>query len=271
MAERATASTEVPGVAWFPLRLTICETAISIAADEKRGSTRKAGAIMHRLLVSTAAALALAPAAQAEELGVSFGLAVTSEYVSQGQRLSDGPAFQPYAELGFGGFYFGGYVSNVDPDITLADYEAGLYLGYRGEVGSFSYDVGALYYFYNEAFADSPPTDYGEFVLSGTYGFTENLYLTGRIAHAPEFEQNDLSMTVDYYTALSGLGLAATYGNVDADFGDWNYWSVGANYTVSDMVSFDLTYHDSDADPEIGLVNTDGLFVATLSFDFSLR
>jgi uncharacterized protein (TIGR02001 family) len=239
--------------------------------DEKRGTIRNTGTTMHRLVFLTAAALAVAPAASAQEIGVSAGFAITSEYVSQGQRLSDGPAFQPYSELSFGGFYLGGYVSNVDPDITLADYEAGVYLGYRGEAGAFSYDVGALYYFYNEAFPDSPPTDYGEFVLSGTYGFTESLYLTGRIAHAPEFEQNDLSVTADYYTALAGLGLAATYGNVDADYGDWNYWSVGANYAVSDTVSFDLAYHDSDADPDIGLVNTDGLLVATLSFDFSLR
>jgi uncharacterized protein (TIGR02001 family) len=191
--------------------------------------------------------------------------------VSQGLSLSDGVALQPYVELGFGGLYAGGYASRVDPNATLANTEVGLNFGYRGEVGAFSYDAGVGYYFYDEAFPDFPPTDYAEYALSGTYGFSETLYLTGRIALAPEFDQTDASLRVDYYTSLSGLTLAASWGNVDANYGEWNYWSVGGSYAVNDNVTLGLTYHDSDLDPALGLVNTDGLIVATVSFDFSLR
>lgn len=226
---------------------------------------------MHRLIITTTAVAASASMAHAQELEVYAGFAVTSEYVSQGLRFSDGPAIQPYLELGFGGLYGGAYLSNVEPDIALANREVGVYLGFRGEVGAFSYDASAYRYMYDEAFPGFPPTDYNEFIFSGTYGVNDALNLTGRIAHAPEFEQNDLSLTVDYYTNLPGLALAASVGSVETNFGDWIYWSVGGSYAFNDNVSLDLSYHDTDADPALGLSNTDGLFVATVSFDFSLR
>lgn len=226
---------------------------------------------MKGIIVTTAAAAVCATSAHARELEVFAGFSFLSEYVSQGLRFSDGPAVQPYLEVGFGGAYAGAYLSNVDPDITLANRELGLYLGYRGEVGVFSFDASAYRYLYDEAFEGFPPTDYNEYIFSGTFALSEAVYVTGRIGHAPEFEQNDLSLAIDYYTNVSGLSLAVRGGNVDTNFGDWNYWSLGASYAIDDIVSFDLSYHDTDADPELGLSNTDGLVVATLSFDFSLR
>lgn len=226
---------------------------------------------MQRVIITTAAAAALATSAHAQDLAVSAGFSFLSEYVSQGLRFSDGPAIQPYVELGFGGVYAGAYLSNVEQDITLANREVGIYLGYRGEVGAFSYDASVYRYIYDEAFPGFPPTDYNEFIFSGTYALSDAVYLTGRIGHAPEFEQNDLSLAIDYYTNLPGLALAARAGNVDTNYGEWNYWSLGASYAANDNVSFGLDYHDTDADPDLGLSNTDGLFVATVSFDFSLR
>lgn len=39
---------------------------------------------------------------------------------------------------------------------------------------------------------------------------------------------------------------------------------------LCNTLSFDLTYQDTDADPALGLSNTDGLVVAAVSLDLSL-
>jgi uncharacterized protein (TIGR02001 family) len=228
---------------------------------------------VNKLVLCGLVAVALpATAAQANEIALSFGAAVVSEYVSDGIRYSDGVAFQPYAEVGFGGAYAGAYTTNIDADLTGADRETGLSLGYRGDAGSFSYDVSVNYYMYDEAFDDFPVEDYAETVASGTFAVSESLYLTGEISIAPEFDQTGLSARADYYTSLEGLSLDATFGRVDANYGSWNYWSAGAAYSIQDTVSLSLAYHDSNVDEdETGLLNSDGLFVAAFTVDFSLR
>lgn len=223
---------------------------------------------MKRLIITTASAAAFATSAQGQELSFGAGIDVMSEYVSQGLMLSDGPAFLPYAEAYFGDFYGGVYVINTERDLTLSDYEAGIYLGYSGSAGALSYDASVYFYIFNEPFEefgpDFVPTNYWEAVLSGTYGLTDSLFLTGRAGLAHEFDQVDLSLAADFYTAVDGLAVNATYGTVDTNFGDWEYWSLGASYAVDDNVSVDLTYHDGNAGAAIGS-SADGLFVATLS------
>ena len=227
---------------------------------------------MTRLLLSGLLAAALpGTAVQAQEVSVSVGAAVVSEYVSDGIRYSDGAAFQPYVELGFGGAYAGAYTTNVDKDLTGADRETGLSLGYRGEAGSFSYDLSLNYYLYSEAFDDFPVEDYAETIASGTYAVSESVYLTAEVGIAPEYDQTSASLRVDYYSSVEGLSLDATFGRVDANYGAWNYWSAGATYQINDNLGLGLAYHDSNVDSDLGLANSDGLFVATITVDFSLR
>jgi uncharacterized protein (TIGR02001 family) len=207
-------------------------------------------------------------AAKAQEVDISFGAAVVSEYVSNGIRYSDGVALQPYVELAYGGIYAGAYTTNVDPDLTGADRETGLSLGYRGEAGKLSYDLSVTYYLYAEAFDDFPVEDYAEAVVSGTFAATESFYVTADAGVSPEFDQTDLSLRIDYYTAVPGLSLDATIGRVDANYGSWSFWSAGAGYRVNDTIGLALAYHDSDVSPDVGLVNSDGLIVGTVSVDF---
>jgi uncharacterized protein (TIGR02001 family) len=241
-------------------------------SDQAIITRRESG--MKRHVIPSALALAipsLSPvAAVAAELSLSFGATIASEYVSSGIRYSDGVTVQPYVELGFGGLYAGAYISNLDADLTGADRETGLSLGYRDEAGSFSYDVSLNYYLYNEAFDDFPVEDYAEAVASGTIALSDTVYVTGEVGLAPEFDQTNLSVRLDYYTAIEGLSLDATLGQLDADYGKWTYWSAGATYQLNDMVGLGLAYHDSNVDPDLGLLNTDGLFVASLTFDLGM-
>jgi uncharacterized protein (TIGR02001 family) len=232
----------------------------------------KGGCRVTKSVLSSVVAISMpGAAAYAQEIPLSFGAAVVSEYVSDGIRYSDGVAFQPYMELGFGGAYAGAYTTNVDPDLTGANRETGLSLGYRGEAGRFSYDVSVNYYIYDEAFDGFPVEDYAETIASGTFAVSESLYLTGEISIAPEYDQTGLSLRADYYTEVEGLSVNATFGRNDTNYGDWNYWSAGATYTVHDNWGLSLAYQDSSVDEEAtGLLNSDGLFVASISFDFSL-
>lgn len=224
---------------------------------------------MTRLVLSGLMAVALpVSAAQANEVSLSFGATVATEYVSNGIRYSDGPVVQPYVELGLGGFYAGAYASNIDADLTGADTEYGLSLGYRGEAGGFSYDVGVAFYMYDEAFPGFPVEDYAEFIASGTLAATETLYLTPSAAVAPEYNQTNLSLRADYYTAVAGLSLGAMVGRLNANYGAWTYWSVDVAYAATENVTLGLGNHDSNVDPALGLFNTDGLIVGSVSLAF---
>ena len=201
-------------------------------------------------------------AAQAQDMSISLGATVTSEYISNGIRYSDGMALQPYVELGFGGIFAGAYASNVDADLTGADIEYGLSLGYRGEVDTFSYDIGLSYYIFEEAFSDFPVEASGEASASGTLAVSDTFYATAKAVITPEYDQAKLSLRGDYYNAIKGLSAGAIVGRVESNCGDWDYWSVDVAYSVSEQVSLGLAYHDTNLDPDLGLADTDGLFVA---------
>ncbi|MEM1079865.1 MAG: TorF family putative porin [Pseudomonadota bacterium] len=229
-----------------------------------------------RTLLSASAALAtvgLPAALHAEELEIYTGFAVVSEYLSDGFELSDGVAVQPYIEAAYGGFYAGIWATNADgSDVTFyADTEVDYYLGYRGEWGSFYYDVSVAYYTFQRPNEFSGLEDYEEYILSAGYAITDQLYATLTYGNAPDIDQDDLTLDIEYYTNVPGLTLAAQIADYSIDdVGDWMTYSIGASYAIDDAVTLDLTYTDSDSDG-VDLGATDGIFVASISFDFQIR
>ncbi len=228
--------------------------------------------------VAASLAFAIPTASTAQDISVFAGIDASSAYVSQGLIFNDDISILTYVEASVNGFYFGAYHTPVDQNITLADNESGIYAGYRGEIGPVFYDASVFSYSYDEPFAEFVPADctpeeclpveYEEYVVSASIGATDAVFLTGRVAAAPEFEQTDLSVIADYYTD-AGPSLSATYGSVNADFGDWTYWSAGVSVPISGATALDLFYHDTDATTDIG-TPTDGTFVLTLSVDLSV-
>ncbi len=108
---------------------------------------------LKRSLLSVVALSALcAPvAAVAQDASpVATNLTLTSKYKYRGQDQSDPtkavlPALQGGFDYASGGLYVGNWNSSVG---FLGGTEMDFYAGYRGEVSGFSYDVGALYYYY---------------------------------------------------------------------------------------------------------------------------
>lgn len=221
-----------------------------------------------RLIALFAASLALPGLAHAETAATEGGVTVTgsltfaSAYVSDGIEYSDGPVIQPYVELGFGGFYAGVWASNAEETLLGDDSEVDLYIGYRGEAGAFFYDVGYGYYTYPNA----SEFNAGEVLVSGGLGLSEALFVTAYLGYANETGILDRSVRVDYYTPIKGFALAASFGDregSEADFIDpWQYWTVGANYALSETISADLTWHDTD------IVDTKDILVGGLTLSF---
>ena len=213
-----------------------------------------------RLIALAAAGLALPGLAHAQSSasdgGLSFSGSVTvaTAYVSDGLEYSDGLVVQPYLELGYAGFYAGIWATNAEEDLLGASSEVDFYIGYRGEAGSFYYDIGYGYYVYPGASGFNS----GEVLVSGGVGLSDALFATVYLAYSPDFETLDRSLGIDYYGPVDGLSLAATLGNNES----WRYWSVGASYALSETISASLTWHDTD------LVDTDGLLVAGLNISF---
>ena len=220
-----------------------------------------------------AAALLLSdtPELNAQEFELYAGATFTSEYVDQGIKYSDGLAVQPYLEFWFGNAYAGIWSTNAARNRLGADGETDFYIGYSGRLGRVDYDLSYTYYTFGNPTRATRP--YDEVILSLTTGLTDTLYTTLSYGHAERFDQNDIGLTFDYYSNYSGLSFSATYGDVESNFGDWEYWSVGVTMETADYASWSFAYHDTnDAVPIFGnAMSTNGEFIFSLNFDFSVR
>lgn len=213
---------------------------------------------MRNLLTTSALLLSLAAPSlvTAEGLTFSGGATLTSRYVSNGIRQSDGLAFQPWIEGEVNGFYFGAWGSNVSKDLLGQSSEIDLYFGYRNEVGQFSYDLGYAHYFYR-----GPKEDCcGEIILAMGYTPVEPLNLGVKLAYDPDAEVTNASLNGEY--ALNDkIALGAEIGKINK--GGHRYWSFGGSYAVSDALGLSLIYHDSNIDK--------GTAVLSLDYSFNFR
>lgn len=219
--------------------------------------------IQKTLIGGIALVLATASGAAAQQVELSYGVAVTSNYISDGATQSDdNPALQGYVEAAYNLFYAGVWSSTVDfgddPDFGRDNFEFDLYVGVRPTVGDFSFDLSYYRYIYDDS-GDSN----GEFVLIGEYPVAD----FGTVG--AEFDY-DPDANTRWGEVAGGLGFAEVWtvgGAVGTDFGseDWGEddkvaWNAGVTRGVGEIASVDLRYHDSNYDP--------GTTVLTLYLDF---
>lgn len=210
------------------------------------------------ILPSVALALALPSMAAAQQVSLSFGASLVSEYESNGLRQSNGFAFQPYVEAEINGFYAGIWASNVAEAIIGAGdtFEYDLYAGYRNAVGAFSYDVQYAHYFYNGSGACC-----GEAILSLAYDFTDRFNLGTRFAWDPNSGTVNARL-FGSFAVTDKVSLDARYGTISN--GGHQYWKIGASYAVNETVSLGLAYHGTTlAAPD------DATVVGSISVAFS--
>ena len=210
-----------------------------------------------------AAALALATgAAGAQEFALNYGVAVTSNYISDGATQSnDNPALQGYVEGAVRPVLRRVWSSTVDfaddPEFGGDQIEFDLYAGVRPTLGDFSFDISYYRYLY-----DDSGDCCGEFVLSPVSG--------GRLRRGRRRVRLRPGQRHPLGRACRGADVPEVWevgGAVGTDWGseEWGEddkvaWDAGVTRGLSDIASVDLRYYDSNYDP--------GTAVLTIYLDF---
>ncbi len=213
------------------------------------------------LLVAAVAlgALFAGSAAMAQDSdGLSYNIAVTSNYVWRGVSQTNGKeALQMGADYKKGNYYLGVWGSNVSFDAPKAgehaDTEVDVYGGFAPTVGDWSFDFGAIAYMYPGAGSEN----YGELkggvshsMGKGTIGAA--MYLPIETMDNPYYEINAS------YPLTDKLSISGAIANNEAnkDEADANYskgactncgvkyttFNIGATYNLTDNLSLDVRY-----------------------------
>lgn len=203
------------------------------------------------LLASLGALAFFSPAANAEGLSANIGF--VSDYVFRGVSQTDESAA---IQGGFdyedpSGLHAGVWGSNIDfNNVDDGSLELDIYAGYANEIGSFSYDVGAIYYAYPGS-KSNLNYDFWEAYLSVGYDL-DVVALNASVNYSPEFFGNTGDATYvaagvevplpHSFTASAHIG----YQEIDKAT-DYTDWSAGVGYNWMDF-DFGLTYTDTDLD-----------------------
>lgn len=214
--------------------------------------------VLKLALCAAAASLAMTSAAAAQDeapaIAVAWNLGVASDYVFRGftQTLEDPQVFGG-VDVTSGIFYGGVWASNVDfGDET--DAEVDIYAGFTPTLGPVSANFGLIYYGYVNAPAGAE-YDYIEVKAAGSIPVGPAT-VGAAVYYSPEFFAETGAA---WYTELNGafsptekLSLSGAYGHQDVELAsDYNTWNLGAGYAITDMISADLRYHDTDLEDAI--------------------
>lgn len=203
-------------------------------------------------LAAAVGSLALAGAAQAQDDGPSFAfnLGANTDYVFRGYSQTDeDPSVFGGVDATLGIGYAGIWVSNVDFG-NGTDLEYDLYAGVKPTVGAVTLDIGVIYYGY----VDSPSgsnQDYWE--VKGAASVPVGPATLGVATYySPEF----FGDTGDafYYEANAAIAIPETKFSVSGALGrqeiqqalDYTTWNVGVGFALTDHISFDVRYFDTN-------------------------
>ena len=208
---------------------------------------------------------------------LSFGAALTTNYISRGITQSgNNPAIQGYIEPSIGPLYFNVWSSNVDFGEDFEGAEIDTALGIRPEFGPLSLDLGYVHYFY--APEDVSP-DYGEIFAKADYDFQDMFTVRTLVFFAPDFNQS--GDTATFVAAGVRIPLPndfSVYGGVgyqffeDPDAFEQLAWTAGVSYSWKSL-TLDVRYWDTDLGDDgcvarSGFANgCDARIVGTISLD----
>jgi len=236
---------------------------------------------MNSRILSLAATgfLLTAGTAQADELTANFS--ASNNYIWRGltQTINEGAVSGGIDYASDSGFYIGTWASNVSyASDDVYSYEHDIYGGFSGEAGGLSYDIGYLYYNYD----DEAEFDFGEIYGSiGAGGFTFGLNVLAN-TEADEGPGQDFGfgeatyVYADYATEIrNGLELGFHVGHHDGDFSEAFNGVPGSymDYNVSlskNGFSFMVSSTDLDDVGPDALDNDEIKFVVSYGLDFDL-
>lgn len=197
------------------------------------------------VLACGAAMLGVTGVAGAE---VSMNIGATSNYIWRGvTQTHDAAAVSGGIDWsGASGFYAGAWASNADWADNMS-YELDLYGGFAGEVGDFGYDLGVIFYTYDE----EAETDFAELALSGSWNF-----LSAGVNYT--FSGDDDAVEGDTYIHAGvsfdlpeNFAIGATLGNYDFDAegaDDYTHYQLDLSRSAGDFGDVTLSLSDTDVD-----------------------
>lgn len=205
------------------------------------------------VIVATTLACAWASTSQALEVTANGGF--MSDYVFRGIFQAESSAFGGL-DLDLNGFYLGTWAADVGEGL-----EVDFYGGYAGEVGDFSYGIGATGYFYTDDFDD----DYEEINLSAGWRFLTVDAAFGRYENFDEPRQHYtfLSATLEY------AGFYSTFGSFSRDF-DGEYVEAGYGNTF-EPIGVDYVLSIIHSNKDLLGDSSDTTLVLTISKSFTIR
>jgi uncharacterized protein (TIGR02001 family) len=218
----------------------------------------------------------------------------TSDYIFRGMsQTRRDPAIQGGADIGYGWFYAGTFLSNVDfkyptGGVHDANAEFDVYLGIKPKVGAVTLDVGLITY--NYAWSKSAGTydpSFQEIKAGASVTVLNDLTVGGTFYWSPDyFGQVGQVITVEGtaskpITKIQGVDIAAsgTIGHVSfantgpayANNVDYTYGNLGVTGTYK-SISLDLRWWDSDypkaLSSDLGVFHSGNAFAGTLKYSF---
>lgn len=232
--------------------------------------------------ITAAAVVAAGLMASPSYADLSANASVTNNYIWRGltQTQNDAAVQGGIDYAHESGFYAGTWVSNVDyAPADVYSYEHDIYAGFGGEVGGFTYDVGYLYYNYDE----EAEFDFGEvYGTIGIAGFSASAYVLTN-TEADEVGDQDFDAGQTYYVSLDygftvaeDIEIGLHVGYHDGDFQEAFNGTDGDYYDYNISLSkggFGFMISDTDVGgpaAEGGLDNDEVKFVVSYSVDVDL-
>jgi uncharacterized protein (TIGR02001 family) len=197
-----------------------------------------------------------ASGAMANDLTFSYGVDITSNYISKGStQTEDRPAVQPYLEVGLGLFYASLWASNVRFG-GVSDIELDVGAGIRPSWGDVDFDIGFVRYLYRD-----DDNNYGEATIKADWAATDQVSV-GLDYYREVYADTDWLYFNGTLTELPwGLSLS---GGVGSDLGSRDLGSnkyaadIGLSRDLGPNMSADLRVYGGNFDDEV--------LVFTLSF-----
>lgn len=204
-------------------------------------------------LAAAVGSLALAGAAQAQDdtgPSFSFNVGAATDYVFRGfSQTDEDPQVFGGVDASMGIAYAGLWVSNVD-FLDSTDAEFDIYAGVKPTLGAVTLDLGVIYYGYIDKGASN--YDYWEFKAAASVPAGP-----ATIGVATYYSPNFFGVADDafYYEANAAVAIPETKFTVSGAIGrqeqdgglDYTTWNVGAGFALTDNLSFDVRYFDTDA------------------------